>query len=198
MEKNPTGADTIKLILQDMLESLRAIDNYQCVAIRLPKEGDFPYFHHIGFPETFVTKENSLNIKNKDGNTILDSEGNPLVECMCGNILRKKTNPKYRYFTKKGAFWTNSTTRLLEGFTEKEKQEIGRTRNTCHDFGYESVALVPIHADNETVGLIQINDPRENLFTLKKIEKYQSLADHFGPIIVNILEFYKKVTQTAN
>jgi len=198
MEKNPAEVDALKLMLQGMLESLRVIGNFQCVAIRLPKEGDFPYFHHIGFPETFVTKESSLNIRNKDGNIILDSEGNPFVECMCGNILRRRINPEYPYFTKDGAFWTNSTTHLLEGLTEKEQQEIGSTRNTCHDFGYESVALIPIHTDDEIVGMIQINDPREGLFTFKKIEKYQSLADHFGPIIVNILEFYKKVNQTAN
>jgi hypothetical protein len=198
MKENPAENDTLKLMLQEMLESLRALGNFQCVAIRLPKEGDFPYIHYIGFPETFVTKESSLNIKNKDGNTILDSEGNPVVECMCGNILRKRTNPKRPYFTKKGAFWTNSTTCLLEELTEEARQEIGRTRNTCHDFGYESVALIPIHADDELVGMIQINDPREGLFTLKKIEEYQSLADHFGPIIVNILEFYKKVNQTSN
>ena len=197
MKKDPQG-DTLKLMLQGMLEMIRSMGDFQCVAIRLQKEGDFPYFHHIGFPEPFVTKESTLNIKNKDGSKVLDSQGNPSVECMCGNILRSRTNPKYPYYTKEGAFWTNSTTRLLEKLTEKERQEIGRTRNTCHDFGYESVALIPIHADGEILGMVQINDPREALFTLNKIRKYQSLADHLGPIIVNILEFYKKINQTVN
>jgi len=197
MEKN-LNADTLKLALQGMLEMLRKIGDFQCVAIRLQKEGDFPYFHHIGFPGTFVAKESTLNIRKKDGSIVLDSQGNPLVECMCGNILRSRTNPKYPYFTKEGAFWTNSTTHLLNSLTEKERKEIGRTRNTCHDFGYESVALIPIRADGEILGIIQINDPREGLFTLNKIRKYQSLADHLGPIIVNILKFYEKINQTVN
>jgi len=82
--------------------------------------------------------------------------------------------------------------------TEKERKEIGRTRNTCHDYGYESVALIPIHADGKTIGLIQINDPREDMFTLEKVEKYQSLADNAGTIVLNILEFYEKVAHAFN
>ena len=178
-----------------MLETLRETADAQCVAIRLPREDDFPYFLHKGFPELFVSKESVLNVKDKDGVPVLDSNGTPSIECMCGNVLKKRTNPKYPYFTEDGAFWTNSTTRLLNSLTEKERQEIGSTRNTCHDFGYESVALIPIHADSEILGLIQINDSREDLFTLEKIEEYQSLADNLGPIIVNALKFYEKANK---
>lgn len=198
MEKNPPEVDVLRLMLEGMLETIRETGDFQCVAIRLSKEGDFPYFQHIGFSETFVNKESTLNIRNKDGSIVLDSDGKPVVECMCGNILRKRTNPKYPYFTKDGSFWTNSTTNLLNSLTEKERQNIGETRNTCHDFGYESVAIIPIHLDDEILGTIQINDPREGLFTLKKIEKYQSLSDYLGPIIANILKFYEKVNQTVN
>jgi len=193
MEKNSSEVNTLRFMLRGMLETIRETGDFQCVAIRLSKEGDFPYFHHIGFPETFVSKESTLNIRNKDGCIVLDSDGNPFVDCMCGNILRRRTNRKYPYFTEDGAFWTNSTTHLLSNLTEKERQEIGETRNTCHDFGYESVALIPIHADGEILGMIQINDPRDGLFTIEKIAKYQFLADLLGPIIVNILEFYEKV-----
>ena len=130
-------ANPLRLVLKDMLEKLRKIADAQCVAIRLPREGDFPYFLQIGFPEIFVSKETTLNIRDKDGCLFLDADGLPFVDCMCGNVLRRRTNPKRPYFTEDGAFWTNSTTNLLNSLTEKEQQEIGRTRNTCHDFGYE-------------------------------------------------------------
>lgn len=162
----------------------------------MTKDGDFPYYLDMGFPEFFILKENTLNVRDKKGKLVLDADGTPFVECMCGNILKNRFNPQFPYFTKNGAFWTNSTTQLLKNLTEKERQEIGRTRNTCHDHGYESVALIPMHTDGKTIGLIQINDPRENRFTLGKVEKYQLLADHVGTIISNILEFYEEVAHT--
>jgi len=193
MTQGSIDHDILKPLLKEILENLSELSECQSVAIRLCKDGDFPYYLHVGFPEFFVLKETGLNVKDKEGNLVLDADGTPFVECMCGNVLKSRFNPKYPYFTKSGAFWTNSTTQLLKSLTEKEKQEIGKTRNTCHDYGYESVALIPMHADSKKIGLIQINDPRENMFTLEKVEKYQSLADHVGTIVLNILEFYEKV-----
>jgi GAF domain-containing protein len=198
MTKESIDRDILKPLLKEILEDMREFSECQSVAIRLCKDGDFPYYLHMGFPEFFVLKENVLNVRDREGSLVLDADGTPFVECMCGNVLKSKFNPKYPYFTKSGAFWTNSTTRLLESLTERERQEIGKTRNTCHDYGYESVALIPMHADGKTIGLIQINDPRENMFTLEKVETYQSLADHVGTIIFNIFEFYEKAAHTFN
>jgi transcriptional regulator with GAF, ATPase, and Fis domain len=163
--------------------------------MRLHQDGDFPYYIHIGFPEFFIQKENTLTFTDEDGKVSLDASGAPFLECMCGNVLKKRINSQRPFFTKQGAFWTNSTTHLLSTLTEEEQHEIGRTRNTCHNYGYESVALIPIHAGTNTIGLIQINDSRENMFTLEKIKKYQRLADHVGTIFVNIVEFHQKVAE---
>ena len=196
-ERSPK-LNTLKFVLKEVLQTIREFSGFQSVAIRLREGCDFPYFLHIGFPKIFVQKEYTLNVKDKQGNLVLDADGAPLVECMCGNVLKKRTNPQYQYFTKEGAFWTNSTTQLLEGLTEKEKQEIGRTRNTCHNHGYESVALIPMHAAGQIIGLIQMNDPRENMLAPEKIEQYQLLADQVGTIILDIMEFYEKTANTFN
>lgn len=188
----------IKAFLKEVLRDVFGFSECQSIAMRLNKSGDFPYYIHIGFPEFFIHKENTLTMTDEKGNMVLDSDGAPFLECMCGNILRKRFNPQSPFFTKSGAFWTNSTTKLLSSLTEKERQEIGRTRNTCHNYGYESVALIPMHANGETIGLIQINDPRENRFTLEKIEKYQLLADHIGNIILNIRGLREKIDQNAD
>ena len=198
MTKKSIDRDILKPLLKEILEDIRELSECQSVAIRLCKDGDFPYYLHMGFPEFFVLKENTLNVRDREGKPVLDADGTPFVECMCGNILKNRFNPQFPYFTKNGAFWTNSTTQLLKNLTEKERQEIGKTRNTCHNYGYESVALIPMHADGKTIGLIQINDPRENRFTLEKVEKYQLLADHVGTIILNILEFYEKTDHVFN
>jgi len=198
MTERAAKLNTLKFVLKEVLHTIRESSDFESVAIRLREEGDFPYFLHIGFPEIFVRKEYTLNVKDKQGNLVLDADGSPFVECMCGNVLKRRGNPNYQYFTKEGAFWTNSTTKLLESLTEREKQEIGRTRNTCHNHGYESVSLIPIHVAGEIIGLIQMNDSREDMFTLEKIEQYQVLADQAGTIVLDILEFYEEAAHAFN
>ena len=182
----------VKSLLEDIARKFQSCSKCQAVAIRLNKDNDFPYYVHTGFPDFFILKENTLNARDGKGKLILDADGTPVVECMCGNVLKSKFNPKSPFFTKQGTFWTNSTTHLLSSLTEKERREVGKTRNTCHNFGYESVALVPIHANGNTIGLVQINDPRENMFTLEKIEKYQLLADRAGAKVWNLLKLSKE------
>ncbi|UCC58451.1 MAG: hypothetical protein JSW14_00545 [Candidatus Bathyarchaeum sp.] len=181
----------LKQVLGEILEEIRTLSGFQSVGIRLHNNGDYPYYVHEGFPKFFILKENSLCARDDMGNHILDEKGNPLLECMCGNIIKGRFNPKLPYFTEKGSFWTNSTTQLLDTATEKDLQ--GRTRNMCHYSGYESVALIPMKAGNRTLGLIQMNDPRENMFTSKTIEKYESLADHVGAVVFNALEIQEKM-----
>jgi len=49
------------------------------------------------------------------------------------------------------------------------------------------VALIPIPGENDNLGLIQMNDPRENMFTSKKIEEFELIAEQIGKIIEQVL-----------
>ena len=182
---------TLKEVLTDILWKLCSVSNCQCSGIRLNKDGDYPYYVHAGFPEFFILKENSLCAKDENGNPIKDNDGDPLLECMCGNVIKGRFDPKLPFFTQNGSFWTNSTSKLLKSTTED--QRLTRTRNMCHFSGYESVALIPMRNDKKTLGLIQLNDPRENMFTLKGITTYEYLADQVGKVVVNALEIQDKV-----
>jgi len=181
----------LKKVLAEILGEICTLSNCQSVGIRLENNGDYPYYVYEGFPDFFILKENSICAKDDEGNYILDENGSPFLECMCGDVLKGRFDPKLPYFTEKGSFWTNSTTRLLDTATEKER--LGRTRNMCNYSGYESVALIPMRADNRTLGLIQMNDPRENMFTPKMIEKYESIADRVGAVVVNALEIQERM-----
>jgi hypothetical protein len=188
----------LKQVLAEILEEIRTLSGCQSVGIRLHNNGDYPYYVHEGFPQFFILKENNLCKRDDKGNHILDEKGNPLLECMCGNIIQGRFNPKLPYFTEKGSFWTNSTTQLLGMITEDEKRIIGQTRNMCHYSGYESVALIPLKAGNRILGLIQMNDPRENMFTSKTIEKYEALADHVAAVVFNALEVQEKMGEISD
>ncbi len=191
MSEKITNFVAIKQVLAKILETIRTLSDCQSVGIRLHDHGDYPYYVHEGFPNFFILKETSLCARDDEGNPIRDEKGNPLLECMCGNVLKGLFDQKHPYFTEKGSFWTNSTTQLLDTVTEGELQ--GRTRNMCHYSGYESVALIPMQAGNRTIGLIQINDPRENMFTPETIENYESIADHVAEVVRNALEIQERM-----
>jgi hypothetical protein len=178
----------LKGVLSEILEGIHTSSGCQCVGIRLHKEGDYPYYVQEGFPGFFILKENSLCARDKEGKPLVDEKGSFLLECMCGNVLKGRFDPKRPYFTEKGSFWTNSTTKLLE---ISSKESLGRTRNMCHNSGYESVALIPLRVGDVILGLIQIDDPRENMFTPEAIERYELLADHVGAVVFNALEIQR-------
>jgi hypothetical protein len=190
--------DIFKLTLERILNEIHVLSDCESVAIRLQKDGDFPYFVYEDFPDFFIKKENSLNVKEEDGKIVRDATGSPIVECMCGNILKGRFNPTFPFFTEKGSFWTNSSTQLLTTMTKEERQEVGRTRDTCHHFGYETIALIPIKVRGNNIGLIQLNDSREVMFTLQKIEQYEQIADHVGLVITNILKATEHMSRIVN
>ncbi len=64
--------------------------------------------------------------------------------------------PLYLSLQKNGSFCLNNTSDLLALTSDEERQS--RTRNYYNSLGYESVALVPLKAGDERIGLIQLND----------------------------------------
>jgi len=63
----------------------------------------------------------------------------------------------------------------------------------CHYSGYELVALITMRADNRTLGLIQMNDPRENMFTPKMIENCEFIVDRVEAVVVNAIDIEEKI-----
>jgi hypothetical protein len=187
-----------KQILEEILKEIHSLSGCQSVGIRLHSDGDYPYYVYEGFPKFFITNENSLCGGDDKGTSALDKAGKPLLECMCGNVIKGRFDPKLPYFTPKGSFWTNSTTKFLQNITEDEKKLLGHTRNMCYRSGYESVALIPLQVGNKILGLIQMNDPRENVFTPEAMERYECLADHVGEVVGNALEIQEKMTDISD
>jgi PAS domain S-box-containing protein len=165
-------------VIGDILRILKNRLSFEAVGIRLRQGNDFPYYFQNGFPDHFVQEENNLCSRNTAGQPILDEAGNPVLECMCGNILMGRTDPNRPFFTEGGSFWTNSTTELLASTTEKDRQ--ARTRNRCNGEGYESVALIPLRSGSEIIGLMQLNDHRRGRFTLDMIHFLEGMGASIG------------------
>jgi PAS domain S-box-containing protein/putative nucleotidyltransferase with HDIG domain len=177
----------IHKLINDILHLLKEHTGFEAIGIRLKEGEDYPYFLTNGFPSHFLEAENYLCTRDAAGEIIHDSNGNPLLECMCGNILCGRTDPSQPFFTEVGSFWTNGTTKLLASTTEEERQ--ARTRNRCNSEGYESVALIPLRSGDEIIGLLQLNDTRQNLFTSEMISFFEGIGASIGIAVSRLRSF---------
>jgi PAS domain S-box-containing protein len=167
-----------KELICKLLELFKSDGQFEAVGIRLRDGDDFPYYETDGFSDEHIRSEARLCTVDGKGGFLLDMRGNPVLECMCGNIILGRFDPAKPFFTEGGSFWTNSTTDMLAATTEADRQ--ARTRNRCNGEGYESVALIPIKALDTVIGLLQINDARRNRFSLEMIKYYEGVAQSIG------------------
>ena len=180
----------LKSTLRTIILHLKKLTGIDAIGIRLHDEGDYPYYVNKGFSQEFIQRENSLCARDKHGRRIKIQNGKGyLLECMCGNIIRGRFDPKQPFFTEKGSFWSNNTSQLLASSTIEDRQ--GRTRNYCNTKGYESVALIPIKAKGEILGLIQLNDKRVGAFTEDLIHFLEMIGGEIGLAVKNSLTFSK-------
>ena len=169
------AAVDLRSLMREITRLLRDWTGCEAIGIRLRQGEDFPYYETSGFPAAFVRLENYLCATGPGGELLRDGQGHPVLDCMCGNVLCGRFDPRQPFFTPRGSFWANSTTRLLATTTEADRR--ARTRNRCHGEGYESVALVAVRAGGEVFGLLQFNDRRPDRFTLERILLFERLAD---------------------
>lgn len=164
--------------IRTILYLVKEFTGFEAVGIRLRDGDDFPYYETSGFPSVFVEQESSLCASEGDGGVVRDPDGHVVLECMCGNVIRGRTDPSKPFFTDGGSFWTNSTTALLASTTEADRQS--KTRNICHASGYESVALIPLRSGTEVIGLLQLNDRRKDMFTLDMVAFFEGIGASVG------------------
>ncbi|MCL4429507.1 MAG: PAS domain S-box protein [Chloroflexi bacterium] len=150
----------------------------EAVGIRLKDGEDFPYYEVRGFPTEHVEMENKLCARDAAGCMVRDFKGDPVIECMCGNVICGRFDPSKEFFSEKGSFWANDTTQLLATSTDSDRQ--ARTRNRCNGEGYESVALLALRIGDQRLGLLQLNDKRKNMFTLENIQMWERIADQLA------------------
>jgi PAS domain S-box-containing protein len=74
--------------IRDLLSFFKSFSGCEAVGIRLRNGDDFPYFETTGFSKEFVEMEISLCAYDEGGNLLRESGGDPVLECMCGNVIR--------------------------------------------------------------------------------------------------------------
>ena len=171
----------LKSNLLTIIKHIKTITRIDSIGIRLKDGfGDFPYYVYDGFSDDFIKLENSLCSRNEQGGIIYINNV-PVLDCVCGAVVKGEIDNTQSYFTKRGSFWTNSTTELLSRGIVCH----GKLRGTCNTHGYETVVLVPIRVSNNIIGLIQLNNKEPKNYTKNYIEYLEILVDLIGLSIYN-------------
>jgi signal transduction histidine kinase len=157
-------------LLKEFVAQVKELSGCEAVGIRiLDQEGSIPYEDAEGFPQRFHEIESHLSIRRH--------------ECMCINVIRGKADSGLPFYTPGGSFYMNGTSRLLSEFSEAER---GRTRNVCNEFGYESVALVPIRLGDRILGLIHVADHKVDAVPLDLVETLERIAMQLGTALQRV------------
>ena len=157
-------------LLEDFVAGVKEVTGCAAVGIRmLDDEGNIPYEAYEGFSQRFYESESPLSIKSD--------------QCTCINVIKRDTDPKLPYYTEAGSFYMNGTTRFLATVSQEEK---GETRNVCNQFGYESVALVPMRVGGRLLGLIHVADPQENMVPLEMVRVLEGVMMQLGAAIQRV------------
>ena len=133
------------------------------VGIRLKDGDDFPYFSAEGLDKEFLLAENSVILRSETGAACRDADGQLCLQCTCGMVLAEKCGPPRDGVTAVGSIWTNDSVALVESLNGHDPRV--KPRNRCIHEGFLSVALIPIRADQQMIGLLHLNDRRKDRFT---------------------------------
>ena len=172
------GVGDLRGLISEVLGLIRNRAGFDAVGLRLRQGEDCPYYQQDGFSDEFLREENFLCAKGADGSIVRDASGGAVLECTCGLVLGGRTDPTMSCFTKGGSFWTNRSTELLNLAPANDPRE--NPRNRCIHAGYQSVALIPVRAGEQIIGLLQLNARLTDQFTPERIRLFEGIANNLG------------------
>jgi signal transduction histidine kinase/HAMP domain-containing protein len=157
--------------LEDLLrEFVREIADFtRCTAVGLrilQKDGTIPYESSQGFSQKFYHRENRLSLEAPNAENHL-----------CTKLIKGIITPGTPCFTKNGSFFVNAAGRGIKGISSEGN---GITCNYCHEYGYESVALIPLSIKDRIFGLLHLADPQENLLPESLVMELEKVAIHLS------------------
>jgi PAS domain S-box-containing protein len=188
MERHQDLAAAILRILNDPLDFSESINGilsaikvkmgFEEVGIRLQNGDEFPYFSQNSFSEDYAHVEDSLDARRSLCGLGMTPDGTRRLECTCGLVISGRIDPTNPLFTTNGSFWTNNASSLIGLSAELDPRT--NPRNVCLREGFHSVALIPIRANQEIVGLLRLSDRKKGCFTLEMIQFFESVSASIG------------------
>ena len=157
-------------LLEECVAQIKTFTGCSSVGVRiLDNDGAIPYEAQEGFSQEFVDAENGVPIESE--------------RHMCSKVIKGLVDQRLPLFTETGSFWTNGTTRSLIRIPEAMLKE---NCGMCNEFGFESVALVPVRVGGRVAGLIHVADPSEDVLPLEMVEVLEQVAIQLGMVLQRV------------
>ncbi len=166
-------------VAQGILTAIKCETGFDAVNLRLRQDGDFQYRGADGFSKSFLQAENSLAAHAPDGEICLDENGNVRLECACGLVFPGQADLDNPLSALGESVWTNDA-QSVPRVQDDHYHRLNNSCNRCIHEGFQSVALIPVRAKQEIIGLLQFNDRRKNCFDLEMIRFFEGIASSFG------------------
>jgi PAS domain S-box-containing protein len=157
-----------KEYLDSVVKAIYDWSGCQCVGIRIANsEGFIPYESHIGFSDEFVKEENKLCLKTD--------------ACICVRaIMQSPEQQDAPLLTHRGSFHSGNTFKFIDALTEKGKKLY---RGVCMQYGFASLAVVPICYRDKVIGAIHLADKQENKTSAQTVEFIENMAVLIGEAV---------------
>ena len=157
-----------KEYLDAVVETIRQWSGCQALGIRVvDAHHQIPYQSWAGFEPRFIELEESLSLQHDN--------------CCCIRaVLQGFEEQDLAIVTPGGSFRCDNTAAYLQTLTPERQ---ARFRGNCVDFGFASLAVVPIWYRDKTIGAVHMADRRPNQFPPETIEFIESMAPLIGEAI---------------
>lgn len=180
-------SEILKLLISDItaeqtvgkiVDIIKQATEHDAVGVRIRTGNDYPFVASLGYSEEFLKAENTLTYNYPDGGLCRNDDGTISLECTCGMIISGKSDPDNQILTPGGSFWTNNSLPFLDVPPDADPRL--HPRNRCIHVGFLSLALIPIRAGKEVIGLLHLADRRKNSFSPAAIPFYEGIGISIG------------------
>ena len=154
-----------KEYLAGVVELVQEWCSCRCAGIRImDEEGNIPYEAYRGFSEEFWQSENWLSV-NQD-------------QCVCIRVITGVRDWRDRpWITPVGSFRCDDIKELL---SSTEDQEHRCYRGRCIEYGFKSIAIIPIYYQDRIIGAIHLADETEGKVPQAMVEFIESISPLIG------------------
>ena len=170
------ACDTTDVLLQRAADFFTELSGCAQIEIRLREGCQSPCVEQ--YTES-SRNGNSILTPGEDRATVSGRDKTSLIVFISKMILSSgRSDPAKPFFTEHGSFWTNSYSELLTNSDFAEQLRIPQDILDCE--GYESIAVIPLRREGDTLGLMHFIDRLEGRFTPGLIAMLERIGDHLA------------------